>query len=222
MVRKKTDRFNQKGVMRNISSKKSNRWVALALITALLSTWCWKEEKENNKTSNWNNSSINEVSSIQWKFQLWAVEWAQIKIKTMDGRYIGYTVNTWKRGSFELDKNKIENKLKSIWVDSSYVLIEWTGWVDTDPDDDWNPDNDTDKQVNWVVKWILKLDDKKISVTPISDIFTSIVEKWLKNNKDTKKVVKEVSRSIRNKIGDIDSDDEIDRKDFTGYDMVKD
>ncbi len=202
---------------------------AFVLLSQLLVQWCW--------SWGWgkSNSSLNSNREITLSLlvQAWYVANSEVEIKTLEWKvlYFWITDSSWK---LQIDNNELKTILQENWLtEESKLIVEANYWIDIDPDDDWNIENDVDELVNWAMKWILSFNElNKAIITPIS---TKVVEiliwvYWenldnLRDNFwkiDEEKTWKKIQKIIQELwIKDINWDWILTNEDVINYNMVK-
>ena len=112
--------------------------------------WCWGE----NWWENINNTSTQPISAkstssqptlLKWKVQAWIISWATVNIINPKTGNILLTVTTDENWNYQIDQEvlKVEMTLDGLdFNNNPNLLLESTGWMDIDPDDDWDVDLD--------------------------------------------------------------------------------
>jgi len=205
---------------------KAKLWV-VTLATLWFLTWCWWWGGDwwstwtiNNWnswwTNNWNEWWRTNSSLLVWQVQAGIVSWARILLETRDWKILLETTtdNNWK---YSIDREELSMILESEWLTTDTELVvfsEW--WIDIDPDDDWNPDNDIDIEVKWKMSSILTLNEIDWSnITPLSTYVYNEIKNQVPNfNQINSKELKNIILETIKKIWLID------KNDLIHYDMV--
>lgn len=128
-------------------------------------------------------SSINTQSSWKSRFELWPVSGWTIRFKTLSWEYLDIVEQTDGEGRFVINYEKIIEELSNKWLSWNYIIMEWSGWIDIDPDDNWDPDDDTDIAVNGITYWIIDLEvENQIVLNPILSLVTEKIQVEISQN----------------------------------------
>lgn len=208
------------------SSINRNVKIGIVSLSALLwISWCSVGGSDNTITS-FDNSTIS------LKIQAWNVLWSSVEISTVEWVFLtsGYTDSNW---NIIINKTELYLNITLNWITWNPLLeVVWIGGIDTDPDDDGNPDNDVDKVINWEMSSLVFLHELNSTiVNPLTTLVSNII-KWengenLDNYRslgwdlDIVKISKKIDKVILELwVEDINNDWKVDKKDIQNYNMV--